>query len=1255
MAIQPVKKFIGRDQLLNEFDGRLQLFPSGHWRGVLYYGQRGIGKTDLRKKLNAEAARKGFVVAEWEVRDLAAARAERVLRSWRVRLQEHSRDFRFPGFDSVYQAFVEHFDPGAPAPSSDAKLLTTAEVEAGVEMVANVPAVGWFVKSAQFAKTMWHFLARRSMQSERNLADKIAAADDEEAFIELLVEQFAIDVDQWSRKHSRGAVLFLDRFEVFGATDPDAPHVAMPPWLASLLEQCPRITVVMFSQLPVTGAGQNVEVVEVPLFTEEECERYLDEAHIEAPEIRTAILDLANRMPFGLAIGVETAQKHRGPLTPDLFRNEGSLAENIYATLAQSLLRQKVLDVLSVPHVFDRDLATKVFAELKDTLKKKELEAFISNRFVEHDQKGGYSVHSLLRNAANARLREHDRPRFQQIHKILFDHYSKQRIVDAFDDATFRLIGHALYHGAWSGAEDDFAEWLHQTDRLARYAGRYSWIEQNYLATLGIPDLSDLARAELKLVLGGLRLKTKATDKENLVEQGFLAIARLRPGTARYGWALIHHGEKANSDGKVEQALNLARQARELFERLPGPNHTGRAISINNVAFYEGLLNNDIARLEGYKEAMTLGTTYSLPDSDLYQNNYAQALIAVGELDEALRLHRENAKLRERKKRFSGLAVTRSHIAEILALKGDFAAALEENAAALEMHRSMKRLRKILAGERLQVDILLQMGNHADARALIARAMHTSRRIANADEIVESLYWQGRVQLAMGEPGEAEKSVLEALGQMADKPKPRFKGELLALRAQIESTKSPAQAVEMFREAFRVRFRNVHTRCHVLSEYAAAACSAGLHEEARAALQQAVAISEVLGLASHAARLAALHAERPHANAEQVWEEPAAEWIARIDAEYDRLFRSTPLTDYEKATNRDYERSQVFGAYHDDQSYDPRFTFEPLPYLPLNDWFRLFAQLDLSRALDRLYNELIHDQLRAIHRVRTHDPDAITASTAEAYGWPEQNLLNIAANIATDKHAPVRSENRVNAAEARTRITKRLNSMGVAGKWKVLLDDNLSARLLANTRTNTISIRSSLSIPSDELDALVLHEVDTHVSRAENGARQKLSIFATGLPGYLATEEGLAVYAEFARCGGRIPKRIALRVLAAHHAKTMGFFEVFSRCVALTKDEDLSFDVVARVKRGFNDTSKPGAHLKDTIYLRGVLAVRQFLSRPDAEQAWAQLFAGKIGIEHLPAVARALQDGWLVPANVVPELPTGQIVLPVSRADEYDG
>ena len=83
---------------------------------------------------------------------------------------------------------------------------------------------------------------------------------------------------------------------------------------------------------------------------------------------------------------------------------------------------------------------------------------------------------------------------------------------------------------------------------------------------------------------------------------------------------------------------------------------------------------------------------------------------------------------------------------------------------------------------------------------------------------------------------------------------------------------------------------------------------------------------------------------------------------------------------------------------------------------------------------------------------------------------------------------------------------------------------------------------------SGRVDALVQHEVGTHMLTYANGNVQPLSLLAVGLPHYEETQEGLAVLAEYL-VGGLDPNRLRLlagRVLAVSRVvEGKGVLEVF--------------------------------------------------------------------------------------------------------------
>ncbi len=176
-----------------------------------------------------------------------------------------------------------------------------------------------------------------------------------------------------------------------------------------------------------------------------------------------------------------------------------------------------------------------------------------------------------------------------------------------------------------------------------------------------------------------------------------------------------------------------------------------------------------------------------------------------------------------------------------------------------------------------------------------------------------------------------------------------------------------------------------------------------------------------------------------------------------------------------------------------------------------------------------------------------------------------------------------------------------------------------------------VLVGTGAAVPAARRVALLAHEVGTHVLTALNGRQQPLGVFAGGLAGYEALQEGLAVLAEWLVGGltaGRIAT-LAARVLAADAlVRGADFGETHRLLVAEAGlDARAAFDVALRVHRG-------GGLTKDLIYLDGLRALLAHLARPDAD--YDALFAGKIGLADVPAVRRLTARGVLVAPLLFP-------------------
>ena len=146
------------------------------------------------------------------------------------------------------------------------------------------------------------------------------------------------------------------------------------------------------------------------------------------------------------------------------------------------------------------------------------------------------------------------------------------------------------------------------------------------------------------------------------------------------------------------------------------------------------------------------------------------------------------------------------------------------------------------------------------------------------------------------------------------------------------------------------------------------------------------------------------------------------------------------------------------------------------------------------------------------------------------------------------------------------------------------------------------------------VNALLQHEVGTHLLTYYNGRAQPFRQLYSGLAGYEELQEGLAVLAEYLVDGlGRSRMRqLAARVVAAQQlvagATFIDTFRVLVRDYAFS--QRTAFTTTMRVYRG-------GGLTKDAIYLRGLQTVLKYLgSGGDIEP----LFVGKMAAEHIPII-----------------------------------
>ncbi len=205
---------------------------------------------------------------------------------------------------------------------------------------------------------------------------------------------------------------------------------------------------------------------------------------------------------------------------------------------------------------------------------------------------------------------------------------------------------------------------------------------------------------------------------------------------------------------------------------------------------------------------------------------------------------------------------------------------------------------------------------------------------------------------------------------------------------------------------------------------------------------------------------------------------------------------------------------------------------------------------------------------------------------------------------------------------------------------RVRISSKVSAKVVAGSAR--IRVRKGASFTERDIDQLLQHEALIHAATGLNGkAQAHFPILGRAHAGTTEVQEGLAVFAEIIS-GAMDPKRfrrLSGRVIAIEMAiNGADFKEVFDFFRDRVEDPSQAYENTRRVFRGGVITG--GAPFtKDMVYLNGLLRVHNFLrtvvklGRADLIRV---LFAGKMDIEDIPALAQLASAGRLTPPKFMP-------------------
>lgn len=365
----------------------------------------------------------------------------------------------------------------------------------------------------------------------------------------------------------------------------------------------------------------------------------------------------------------------------------------------------------------------------------------------------------------------------------------------------------------------------------------------------------------------------------------------------------------------------------------------------------------------------------------------------------------------------------------------------------------------------------------------------------------------------------------------------------------------------------------------------------------------------------HFARLRTKHLPRHfhvlgrRALVKAVWEVDRR--LSEITDHFDLLLQLTPVN--AASAWRRFERDRFERA--------PRFQYRPLRFDPAILKRRLF-EIPVERvedpALAFLFREKQDEVAREITLLQDLGTSRFLHGSLQLHGEPTDELLREARDLL--ERVPPRSRDGRGGgtlgAEAFAQVAReeiaRYRSRWPELRAGVEVRSDIASGLMVS-RGNLLVGKDS-QIPLARVEALLQHEVGTHVLTYYNGKAQPFRQLYSGLAGYEAFQEGLAVLAEYL-VGGL--SRARLRLLAARVAAVRsltggaGFIESFRLLVHEHGfARRTAFSVAMRVHRG-------GGLAKDAVYLRGLSQVLDYLAKGED---LAPLYVGKISRDHVSLV-----------------------------------
>lgn len=347
--------------------------------------------------------------------------------------------------------------------------------------------------------------------------------------------------------------------------------------------------------------------------------------------------------------------------------------------------------------------------------------------------------------------------------------------------------------------------------------------------------------------------------------------------------------------------------------------------------------------------------------------------------------------------------------------------------------------------------------------------------------------------------------------------------------------------------------------------------------------------------------------------------------LSRISSRFQFLLDITPVNP--RAAFREFEESGW--------KTEPQFHYRRLAYDPersKGDIYRVPVDDVEDPTLHHLFREKRAELARTLTMLEQRNTPDFLYGSLQQYGPVTDALLEVAVDLL--RALPVEAIHAGSGRGVDADTFAKIARQEIQGYREIFSGLSSEVKILPELTNLMVSrgdllVPVDLFIPEERINALLHHEVGTHIVTWANGKSQRLSQLHTGLAGYDELQEGLAVLAEYlvGELSVARMRLLAGRVIAVRRLiEGETFPGIFHELRAHGFTQQQSFTISMRVWRS-------GGLTKDAVYLRGLVRLLEYLARGGDLDL---LFIGKITEAHVDLVRelrrrRILRDPPLRP------------------------